>query len=128
LFGNRPLAAALSFFLSQQSSGYDPCAKRSRSATRAGLAGYLFETTHNAIAPIWQPGAYIRSRELGSVVEGAHSDFAHEAKGWLEHEIGHAALKRRQPAWAGVHVNDRGHRAGLVCRTATALRLTGGFN
>ena len=77
---------ALLFFLGQQPFGYGPRAKRSRSATRAGLAGYLFETAHNAFAPIWQPGAYMRSRELGSVVEGAHSNFAHEAKGWLEHE------------------------------------------
>jgi hypothetical protein len=81
LFGHRPLASALPFFLSQQSFGYGPRAKRSRSATRAGLAGYLFEATHNAIAPIWQPGAYIRSRELGSVVEGAHSHVARQ--GWL---------------------------------------------
>jgi len=31
-----------------------------------------------------QPGAYIRSRELGSVVEGAHSSDARKAKGWLD--------------------------------------------
>ena len=85
------LAAALPFFLGQQPFGYGPRAKRSRSATRAGLAGYLFETAHNAIAPIWQPGAYIRSRELGSVVEGAHSNDARKTNGWLEHEIRHAA-------------------------------------
>src|SRR5262249_37521585 len=34
---------------------------------------------------------YIRSGELGSVVEGAHGNFAHKAKGWLEHKIRHAA-------------------------------------
>ncbi len=43
-------------FLSQQSFGYCPRAKRSRNNTRAGLIGYLFETVHNAIAPVWQPG------------------------------------------------------------------------
>jgi len=53
-------------FLSQQSFGYCPRAKRSRGNTRAGLVGYLFETVHNAIAPVWQPGAYIRSCELRS--------------------------------------------------------------
>jgi hypothetical protein len=95
LFGNRPLASALPFFLSQQSFGYGPGAKRSRSATRAGLVGYRFETAHNAIAPIRQPGAYIRSRELGSVAEGAHGRVARQAKGWLEHEIRHAAETRK---------------------------------
>jgi hypothetical protein len=35
-------------FLSQQSFGYCPRAKRSRSNTRAGLVGYLFEMAHNA--------------------------------------------------------------------------------
>ena len=94
LFGNRPLASALPFFLSQQSFGYGPGAKRLRSATRAGLVGYRFETAHNAIAPIRQPGAYIRSRELGSGTEGAHSHVARQAKGWLEHEIRHAAETR----------------------------------
>jgi hypothetical protein len=42
----------ITLFLSQQSFGYCPRAKRSRSATRAGLAGYLFETAHNAFAPV----------------------------------------------------------------------------
>jgi hypothetical protein len=81
LFGHRPLASPLPFFLSQQSFGYGPRAKRSRSATRAGLVGYRFETAHNAIAPMRQPGAYIRSRELGSVAEGAYSQVARQAKG-----------------------------------------------
>src|SRR6516164_8630219 len=63
-------------FLSQQSFGYCPRAKRSRGNTRAGLVGYLFETVHNAIAPVWQPGAYLRSCELSSVVERAHSNVA----------------------------------------------------
>jgi hypothetical protein len=76
LFSNRRRASALPFFLSQQPFGYGPRAKRPRSATRAGLAGYRFETAHNAIAPMRQPGAYIRSRELGSVAEGAHSHVA----------------------------------------------------
>src|SRR5262245_13818649 len=35
---------------------YCPRAKRLRSNTGAGIVGYLFETAHNAIAPIWQPG------------------------------------------------------------------------
>src|SRR6516162_5388137 len=81
-------------FLSQQSFGYCPRAKRSRGNTRAGLVGYLFETVHNAIAPVWQPGAYIRSCELSSVVERAHSNVARKTKGWLEHEIHHAAETR----------------------------------
>jgi hypothetical protein len=93
-FGNRSRVSALPFFLSQQSFGYCPRAKRSRSATRAGRVGYLFETAHNAIAPIWQPGADIRSGELGSVVEGAHGNVARKTKGWLEHEIRHAAETR----------------------------------
>jgi len=96
LFGNRsraalPFSSASLFFLSQQSFGYGPRAKRSRSATRAGLVGYRFETAHNAIAPIWQPGTCIRSRELGSVVEGAHSNDARKVNGWLEQEICHVA-------------------------------------
>jgi hypothetical protein len=94
LFGHRPLASPLPFFLSQQSFGYGPRAKRSRSATRAGLVGYRFETAHNAIAPMRQPEAYIRSRELGSVAEGAYSQVARQAKGWLEREIRHAAETR----------------------------------
>src|SRR5262245_52442037 len=71
-------------FLSQQSFGYCPRAKRSRGNTRAGPVGYLFETVHNAIAPVWQPGAYIRSCELSSVVERAHSNVARKTKGWVE--------------------------------------------
>src|SRR5262249_6423723 len=47
-----------------------------------------------AIAPMWQPGAYIRSCELSSVVERAHSNVARRTKGWLEHEIHHAAETR----------------------------------
>ncbi len=91
---------------------------RSRSATRAGLAGYLFETAHNAIAPIWHPGAYIRSRELGSVVEGAHSDYAHEAKGWLEHEIRHAAETREHNRSSGIARPD----ARMTLRVAERLQ------
>jgi hypothetical protein len=94
LFGNRSRVSALPFFLSQQSFGYCPRAKRSRSTTRAGLVGYLFETANKTIAPIWRPGAYIRSGELGSIVEGAHSNDARKAKGWLEHELRHAAETR----------------------------------
>src|SRR6516162_4524763 len=81
-------------FLSQQSFGYCPRAKRSRSNTDAGVVGYLFETAHNAIAPMWQPGAYIRSCELSGVVERAHSNVARKTKGWLEHEIHHVAETR----------------------------------
>src|SRR5262245_21430723 len=82
-------------FLSQQSFGHCPRAKRSRSNTRAGIVGYLFETAHNAIAPMWQPGTYIRSCELSSVVERTHSNLARKTKGWVEHEIHHAAENSR---------------------------------
>jgi hypothetical protein len=68
-------------FLSQQSFGYRPRAKRSRGTTRAGLVGYLFETAYKAIAPMGQAGAYIRSCELSSVVERAHSNVARKTKG-----------------------------------------------
>jgi hypothetical protein len=81
-------------FLSQQAFGYCPRAKRSRSDTRAGFLGYLFETTHHAIASLWQPGAYIRSCELSSVVERAQSNIARKTQWWLEHEIRHAAKTR----------------------------------
>src|SRR6516165_10507277 len=54
-------------FLSQQSFGYCPRAKRSRGNTRAGLVGYLFETVDNAIAPVWQPGpTYVRANSAAS--------------------------------------------------------------
>src|SRR5215472_3250323 len=54
-------------FLSQQSFGYCPRAKRLRSNTRAGVVGYLFETVHNAIAPVWQPGpTYVRANSAAS--------------------------------------------------------------
>src|SRR5215471_5175372 len=82
-------------FLGQQSFGYCPRAKRSRSNARAGVVGYLFETAYKAIAPIWQPGAYIRSCELSSVVERTHGNVARKTKGWLEHEIHHAAENSR---------------------------------
>jgi hypothetical protein len=59
---------------------------------RAGVVGYLIETAHKAITPMWQPGAYICSCELRSVVEGAHSNLARKTKGWLEHEMRHAAI------------------------------------
>ena len=39
-------------------------------------------------------GAYIRSCELSGVVERAHSNVARKTKGWLEHEIHHAAETR----------------------------------
>jgi hypothetical protein len=81
-------------FLSQQSFGYCPRAKRSHSNTHAGVVGYLFETAHKAIAPMWQPGAYIRSCELSGVVERAHSNVARKTKGWVEHKIRHAVGTR----------------------------------
>jgi hypothetical protein len=81
-------------FLGQQPFGYCPRAKRPRSNTRAGVVGYFFETAHHAIAPMWQPGPYIRSSELCSVVEGAHSNVARKTKWWLEHEIPHASETR----------------------------------
>src|SRR5262249_3630737 len=82
-------------FLRQQSFGYCPRAKRSRSNTHAGVVGYLFETAHNAIAPMWQPGAYIRSCELSGGVERAHSNVAGKPKGWVEHKIRHAVGNSR---------------------------------
>jgi hypothetical protein len=75
--------------LSQQSFGNCPRAKCPRGNTRAGVVGYLFETAHQAITPMWQ-GAYIRSCELSSVIERAHSNLARKPKGWIEHEIRHA--------------------------------------
>src|SRR5499427_4437638 len=81
-------------FLSQQSFGYCPRAKRLRSNTGAGVIGDLFETAHNAIAPMWQPGAYVRSCELSSVVERTHSNVARKTKGWVEHKIRHAVGTR----------------------------------
>src|SRR6516165_11852241 len=74
-------------FLSQQPFGYCPRAKRLRSNTGAGVVGDLFEMAHNAIAPMWQPGAYIRSCELSSLVERTHSNLARKTKGWVEHEF-----------------------------------------
>jgi hypothetical protein len=77
-------------FLDQQPFGYCPRAKRPRSNTRAGVVGYFFQTAHHAIAPMWQPGPYIRSSELCSIVEGADGNVARKTKWWLEHEIPHA--------------------------------------
>jgi hypothetical protein len=51
---------------------------------RAGLVGYLFEMAHNALAPVWQPGAYTRSCELSSVVERARSNVARKTTRWVE--------------------------------------------
>ena len=81
-------------FLNEQSFGYRPRAKGSRSNTRARVIGHLFETAHHAIAPMWQPGTYIRSCELSSVVERAHSNVARKTKGWVEHKIRHAVGTR----------------------------------
>src|SRR5215471_5261353 len=80
-------------FTAQQSKAMAH-ARNACSNTCAGLVGYFFETVDNAIAPVWQPGAYIRSCELSSVVERAHSNVARKTKGWLEHEIHHAAETR----------------------------------
>jgi hypothetical protein len=51
---------------------------------------FLRDDAHKTVAPMWQPGPYIRSRELSSVVEGAHSHVARKTKRWLEYEIRHA--------------------------------------
>jgi hypothetical protein len=40
----------------------------------------LFETAHKAIAPMWQPGAYIRSCELSSVIVAAQKVLTHMAR------------------------------------------------
>ena len=82
-------------FLSQQSFGYCPHAKRTRSHTGAGVVGDLFETAHNAIAPMWQPRAYIRSCEVSSVVERTHGNLARKTKGWVEHEFHHTVENSR---------------------------------
>jgi len=92
-YGPRPAAIALTF-LRQQSFGYCPRAKRSRSNTPAGLVGYLFQTAHDAIAPAWQPGPDIRSCELSGFVERTHAHVARKTKGWLEHEFRHTAETR----------------------------------
>jgi len=63
---------------------------RETCVARAGLVGHLFETAHNTIAPMRQPGTYKRSCKLRSVVEGAHNNVARKTKGWIEHEIRHA--------------------------------------
>jgi hypothetical protein len=81
-------------WFSQQSFGYCPRAKCSFSNARASVVGYLFEPAHKAVASMWQPWPYICSCELGSVVEGAHSNVARKAKRWIEHEIRHAAETR----------------------------------
>src|SRR5262252_4214032 len=118
-------------FLSQQSFGYCPRAKRLRSNTGAGVIGDLFETAHNAIAPMWQPGAYVRSCELSSVVERTHSNLARKTKGWVEHEFHHAAENSRGiiavPAarvlpecWVG----QNGPLAGLKETRRVPARLT----
>src|SRR5262252_3994942 len=62
-----PRIPSAATFLSQQSFGYCPRAKRSRSNTHAGVVGYLFETAHNAIAPMWQRGpTYVRANSAAS--------------------------------------------------------------
>src|SRR5262249_14310217 len=48
---------------------------------------------------------YIRSAELGSVVEGAHGNFAQRARRWRDHESRHAAetlIRRPQSTGASV--------------------------
>src|SRR3989442_15956658 len=62
------------------------------SSPPAGLAGHLFDNAHKTIAPARQPRPYIRSRELRSVVESAHSNIARKTKGWIKHKIRHMAL------------------------------------
>src|SRR2546421_1759881 len=58
----------------------------------AGLAGHLFDNAHKTIAPARQPRPYIRSREVRSVVESAHSNIARKTKGGIKHKIRHMAL------------------------------------
>jgi hypothetical protein len=43
---------------------------------------------------MWQPGPYIRSSELCSVVEGAHGNVARKTKWWIKHKMRHIALTR----------------------------------
>jgi hypothetical protein len=49
LFGNRSLVFALLFFLGQQSFGYCPRAKRSRSNARAAVVGASSPTIHTLL-------------------------------------------------------------------------------
>ena len=65
---------------------------------RASVVGYLFETAHQAIAPIRQVGAYIRSCEINGIAERAHGDLARKPKGWLKYELGHAPVTREVPS------------------------------
>jgi hypothetical protein len=81
-------------FLGQQSLSCRPRTKHVCSSPPAGLAGHLFDNAHKTIAPARQPRPYIRSRELRSVVESAHSNIARKTKGWIKHKIRHMALTR----------------------------------
>jgi len=62
------------------------------SSPPAGLAGHLFDNAHKTIAPARQPRPYIRSRELRSVVESAHSKIARKTEGRIKHKMRHMAL------------------------------------
>jgi hypothetical protein len=78
-------------FLSQQSFGYGPRAKRSRSNTRAGLVGYLFETAHNAIAPMRQAGAAFErdlEREVAAINGAQHNAVLGTMATWLARYTG----------------------------------------
>ena len=68
-----------------------PRTKHAGGSPPAGLAGHLFDNAHNAIAPVRQPGAYIRSGKLRSVVESAHGNIARKTKGWVKRELRHTA-------------------------------------
>jgi hypothetical protein len=80
-------------FLSKQSFGYGPAAKCSPGNARAGVIGCLFEAADQAIAPMRQAGAYIRSCEICGIVD-AHGDLARKPKRWLEYELDDAAETR----------------------------------
>src|SRR5947209_6269795 len=92
-----PANPSAATFLSQQSFGYCPGAKRSRRNPHARVIGHLFKTMNNAIATMWQPGSYKRSSELSGGVERAHSKNTGKPKRWLEHELGHTT-ETREPS------------------------------
>jgi hypothetical protein len=109
-------------FLSHQSLRYCPRTKRSRSNTRAGLVGYLFEAAHKMIAPMGQPGTYIRPGELSSIVEGPHNNVARKTKWWLEHEILMPRKLARHNCSSGSTVSVNPHHPRVNCVNPVNLR------
>src|SRR5262245_29460985 len=90
--GNRSRVSALPFSSASRPSAIAH-ARNARAAPRALASPDISSrrrTTRSRLYDNRGP-TYIRSGELGSVVEGAHGNFAHKAKGWLEHKIRHAA-------------------------------------